>query len=140
MTTSANVALVQRIAAAWGRGDYDSGDWAHPEIEFVIADGPTPGEWRGHAGLAEGWRSFLSAWEGFRGAGQQECRELDDGRVRLLHSFAGRGKSSGLDVGQTPIRAASVFHIRDGKVIRFVIYFDRDRALADLGLTPDDGT
>jgi len=29
------------------RGDYSPGEWEHPEIEFVIADGPTPGSWTG---------------------------------------------------------------------------------------------
>jgi len=64
--SSANVDLVRSIFAPWERGDYSSAEWAHPEIEFLIAVGPTPGSWTGHAGMAEGLRDFLSAWEDFR--------------------------------------------------------------------------
>jgi hypothetical protein len=39
---------------------------ADPEIEFVIVDGPTPGSWRGLAGMTEGWRGFVNAWEEWR--------------------------------------------------------------------------
>ena len=60
-----NVEIVRSVIAIWERGDYSSADWAHPDIEFVIADGPAPGHWTGVRGMAEGWRDVLSAWDGF---------------------------------------------------------------------------
>jgi ketosteroid isomerase-like protein len=61
----------------------------------------------------------------------EECRELDAERVLVLTHGVGRGKRSGVPVDA---RGAEVFEVHDGKVIRIVVYNDRDRALADLGL------
>lgn len=134
---SANLELVRSIWAAWERGDYSSAEWAHPEIEYVQVDGPNPGTWTGLAGMAEGAREELSAWEGYRGEAE-EYLELDDERVLVLQRFSARGKRSGLEVEQIQTNGASLFHIRGGKVTRVVRYWDRDGALADLGLAPED--
>jgi ketosteroid isomerase-like protein len=138
--SSANLDLVRSVVVTWVGGDYSETEWADPEIEFVIADGPAPGSWKGLTGMAEGWRSFLGAWEGFHGEHVEEYRELDDERVLMLHSWSGRGKSSGLELGQMRAKAATLFHLRDGRVSRLVVYFDRKRAVADLGVTPEAGT
>jgi ketosteroid isomerase-like protein len=131
---SQNVELVRSIYAAWEQGDYTSSAWAHPNIEYVRADGPDAGSWRGLTGLAEGARSWLSAWEEYR-IEVDEFRELDGERVLALTHGTGRGKASGLDVPQIRAEAADLFQLRDGKVVRFVVYFDRQHALADLGLS-----
>jgi ketosteroid isomerase-like protein len=134
---SANLDLVRSIYAAQERGDFAAADWAHPEIEYVIADGPSPGTWTGLAEMAEGQRDFLGAWEDFRLL-VDECRELDDERVLVLLRVSGRGKTSGLELEGLRTQAATLWHVDDGKVTRLVAYFDRDRALADLGLAPED--
>jgi ketosteroid isomerase-like protein len=136
---SPNLGLVRSIFAEWERGDFTSADWAHPEIEFEFADGPSPGSWTGVGGMAEANRDFLSAWEDLRQEAE-EYRDLDSERVLVLHRFSARGKASGLELGQMRGEGAALFSIRSGKVIRLVHYFDRERALADLGLAPEAGS
>jgi ketosteroid isomerase-like protein len=131
---SSNLELVRSAFAAWERGDVSSAEWAHPEIEFVVADGPTPTSSTGLAAMATGMREFLSAWADWR-VEADEYQELDGGRVLVLQRYSARGKASGVDVGQVSARGANLFHVRDGKVTRLVCYFDRERALTDLGLS-----
>jgi ketosteroid isomerase-like protein len=133
MSASANLDLVRSLFAAWERGDFSATRWAHPEIEWTIADGPTAGRWTGVAGMEESFRGMLSAWEDFR-LKAEEYRELDGDLVLVLTQVTGRGKASGVDLSQSPARGAQVLRIQDGKVRRIEVYWDRDRALADLGL------
>jgi ketosteroid isomerase-like protein len=131
---ASNLDLVHSIYADWERGDFRRVEWADPQIEYVNADGPEPGSWSGLAGLAEGIRALLEAWEGFH-LEVEKYRELDGGRVLVFVRAFARGKTSGLEVENLN---ANVLDISDGKVTRLVNYNDRDRAFADLGLTPED--
>jgi len=130
---SANLDLVRSIYADWERGDYTSVQWAHSEIEWVLADGPEPGSRTGVAAATEASSDFLSAWEDVR-IEADEYRELDGERVLVLTQGSGRGKTSGPELTQMRTQGAHLFHVRYGKVTRFVVYWGRDRALADLRL------
>jgi ketosteroid isomerase-like protein len=128
---SENLDLVRSIWAAWERGDFSSAEWAHPEIECVATGGLEQKRSIGLPGMRNLWRDFLSQWEGYR-AVPDKYRRLDDERVLVLVRHGGRGKASGLPISQAG--AATLFHVRGGKVARLVIYGTRERALADLGL------
>jgi ketosteroid isomerase-like protein len=129
-----NVDLLRSVLAAWERGDYSSTEWAHPEIEYVVADGPEPGSGKGLMGLAAAWGAWVSAWEDLR-IEVDEYRELDDERVLVLARKTGRGKQSGLEIEEMHAKGATVCHVRGGKVTKMVLYYARECAFADLGLS-----
>ena len=100
-----NVEIARSIYAGWERGDFSRVGWAHPEIEYVIVEGPAPGRWTGLAGLEEA-ALILNAWKGLR-VEAEECRQLDDERVLVLTRLSGRGKTSGIDLGQMRAKGAA---------------------------------
>ena len=132
---SKNLELVRSILAEWEHGDFRSVHWAHPQIEYAIADEPGARSGRGIEAMSRKWSEFLSAWDNYR-VEAREYRELDGGRVLVALTPKGRGKTSGLDIGATAgwRGSANVFHLRDGRVTRLISYFDGERALADAGL------
>ena len=132
---SENLDLVRSIFADWERGDFfSSGEWADPEIELVQADGPEPSRATGLAEIAAAWLKRLNDFTDIR-VEAEEYRELDDTQVLVVVRNSGIAKTSGIDLKQIGGgRSALVVGLRDGKVARLVAYFDRDRALADLGL------
>jgi ketosteroid isomerase-like protein len=131
--SSENLDLVRSIYADWEHGDFSRADWADPEIEYVIADGPDPVSATGLENVPAAWRGVMSGWDELR-AEADEYRRLDDERVLVLFRRGGRGKRSALEVAQIGSKGAQLFHLRDGRVTTLVWYWDRDRAFADLGL------
>ena len=127
---SANLDLVRSIYADWERGDFTRSDWADPEIELVVMDAPEAGTFKGLARAGDFWRQWLRSWDSYR-AKAEEYRELDDGRVLVCGRMAGSGRSTGASVETTFL---NVVHVRDGTVVRIVMYPSREAAIADLGL------
>ena len=127
---SENLDLVRSIYADWERGDFSSAAWADPEIEFVIADGPSPSRSKGVAAMARAWRDFLPGLEDIQTVAG-EYRELDDERVLVVTRYGARGEASGVGI---ETQGAILLHIDEGKVTRLVRYWDLDRAFADLAL------
>ena len=130
---SENLDLVRSIFAAWSRGDFGATDWADPEIEFEFLGGPDPVRSTGLGEMVERFREFLSAYAEY-GIDAENYRELDGGRVLVMTRNSGRGKGSGMEIAGLTGDGANLFHIRDGRVQRLVLYWDRDRALADVGV------
>jgi hypothetical protein len=133
---STSLELVRSICAKFERGDYSSAEWAHHEIEFTVVGGPAPGTWSGLRAMSEATRDLLNAWEDFR-IEVDEYRELDGERVLVLWRFKGRGKASGLETGLMHATGAYLLQVHAGEVIGFTYYVDRERALAELGLSPE---
>jgi hypothetical protein len=96
---SANIELLRSLYGAWELGDFGSAEWAHPKIEYVVADGPSQGSWTGVAGMTEGFGEFLSTSQGFR-VYAEEYLELDDERVLVFTTGGGRGRLSGVELAQ----------------------------------------
>jgi hypothetical protein len=127
---SANVDLVRSIYADWERGDFTRSDWADPAIELVRPDGLDGEVLKGRDASSGGWREWLDAWTDFR-AEAHDYRALDGERVLVFGRMCGTGRRSGTS---TDTETVNLFQIRELKVVRLVLYSNRDRALADLGL------
>ena len=128
-----NLELVRSISAAHERGDYGSAEWAHPDIEYVIVGGLTPGSWKGRAAMARAAGELFSTSDEHRTV-VEEVRPLDGERVLVLCHTSGRFKASGIELDAAQRQVAELYQVRDGKVIRHVVYFDRADAFAELGL------
>jgi ketosteroid isomerase-like protein len=127
---SANLELVRSIYADWARGDFTHADWADPAIELVRPESLDGDALIGRDASSGGWREWLDAWKDFR-AEAHDYRVLDGERVLVFGRMTGTGRRSGTS---TDTETVNLFHIRHGRVFRLVLYSNRGRALADLGL------
>ena len=123
--------IIRRMFEAWNRRDFPAAQaaWA-PEIEIEMSvEGIIDGTYRGYDGLAEVMR-FWGAFAEFR-SDIREARAVRDKVFITAHHF-GRGKSSGIDVD---MENWQVFTLRNGRIVRYEVYADRQKALEAAGLS-----
>jgi ketosteroid isomerase-like protein len=103
-----------------------AGDFA---VQFIAAGGMKQPEYRGVNGLAEAWRDWLAPWASYR-LEAEEFIDADD-EVVVLVRVRGRTVRNGVTVEHSP---ATIWSIREGRVVALRFYLERDEALKAAGL------
>jgi uncharacterized protein len=108
-----------------------AGDWDalfalfHPDVEADLSRSGIPdlGIYRGHDGLRRGWSRWQGVWERYA-LEVEDLIECGDQVIGLTRVEA-RSKGHGIE---TSFTAADLFTVRDGLIVRFAQYLDRDAA------------
>jgi ketosteroid isomerase-like protein len=127
-----NVEIVRRCSEALNTRDLDRlYSEFDPEVEWqTSAEDPDAAT---HQGLPA-YKRYLEGWiESFDGlhADVEEYIDVGDDRVFTWIRWTGRGRESGAPADW---HLATIFTLRDGRVVRGEEYFDRVEALEAAGL------
>ena len=132
--SQADIEMLRVGYEAFSRGDWDAAfAAAHPDIEFKTADRVTnPGTYRGSEEVK---RFFEDLFEPFEEvvAEPQEFFERGD-LIVVFVLVRSRPKGSSAVVEN---RIGHLWTMRDGKVVRFEIFPEREKALEAAGLGGD---
>ena len=130
-----NVEKLRRIYDSLAEGD-DTLFWASLDPDVVWderdMDWPEADIYHGIAGVRTLLRRWLAGWEDFRWLAR-DFAGADD-RVVVTVTQRARGKASGITIDQ---ERSQVWTFREGKVIAFRSFVDRDEALAAAGISTD---
>jgi ketosteroid isomerase-like protein len=128
-----NVEIVRRFGELWERLDWDGMDDAliDPGVEQhgTVGGVEEGGVSRGVDAIRRDYERNEETWDEH----WIEIQELIDAgdRVVVFHREFQRGKSSGIELA---VDAAVIVDVRDGRIVRFQGYMDRNAALEAAGL------
>ena len=123
--------LIERVYSEWGRGDYSSGEFLHPDFELVFAPGfLEEGVHRGPRAAWRGWKDWLDQWSSWEYV-PVEWIELGEGRLGVVIDIDGVSRSTGMPLA---LQSANLWQIDDGLVRRLVIYAHREDMIRELGI------
>jgi ketosteroid isomerase-like protein len=129
-----NVATLEALYDAINRADLEA--ILNLQAEDVVWHGPEAypdliGTHEGHDGVRAYAGSITDAWQEFT---VRPERFFDLGeRVLVLTRERGRGRASGIEVQSRP--TAHLWTMRDGRVVRFEVYWDREEGLRAAGIS-----
>jgi ketosteroid isomerase-like protein len=126
-----DIELIRAVYQAWNRRDFDAiNEFLAPEVELdASARVFNPDRYRGHEGFRRLADEVLDVWEEW---GLEPKEFIQEGNHVLVAVRAhARGKGSGVELDEL---AYNIWTIRDGKVVRIVFHYERDKALRAAGL------
>ena len=119
---------LKQLYEEWSRGDYSRSDLFHPEMKMETFGMGEPLRAAGYEEFVDAMRDWLGAWERPITIRAEEFIESGD-QILVLIQWSGRGKGSG---AQIEGEGAHLWTFRDGLVVDYAIYRDRDEARAAL--------
>jgi uncharacterized protein len=133
-----NVALVRELLEMFAHRQHERVfEYYDPEIEWDATRASNnfmsdlARVYRGHDGVRQYWRDWLSAWSDLA----FEVEDVLDGGdeiVALIHDQRQWGRSSGVETSVPDY--SLVFTIRDGKVVRWRAFPDKASGIAAAGI------
>jgi ketosteroid isomerase-like protein len=129
-----NVEIMRRVWDAYAKLDIETIlSLTDPQAEFVtthFAGWPEEEVYRGLDGVRRFFEQWLGVWETFD-AGVDEFLDLGD-RVLVLCWQRGKGGESGVPA---EMQFASIFTLREGRIVYVDNFSDREQALEAAGLS-----
>jgi ketosteroid isomerase-like protein len=126
-----DVELIRRAVRAWSEFDEEKAlELASEDIEFFALRSATEGTYRGHQGVRAFFADNRESFDLFEPR-YDDIRDLGEGRVLGIGSIRIRGRGSGVE---TDVPSAVIITVRDGRIVHFRDYGDRQAALEAAGL------
>lgn len=125
--------VVRRHYEAFQAEDWD-GFFAlyDPEVEVDLSRSGIPdgGIHYGHEGVRAAWAKWRGVWDDYSFE-IEELTEISGDRVLSLTRIRARSKGQGV---ATEVSAGEVLTVRDGRIVHFVNFLDREDALREAGV------
>ena len=119
---------LQLLYGEWAQGDYSRSDIFGPVMEFETFGMGDPMRADSYEGFVALMREWLSAWERPLTVRPEKFIESGD-RILVMINWTGKGRGSGAQIEGS---GAHLWTFRDGLVVRYEVYRDRDEARAAL--------